>query len=153
MSKLSEHISTLQENSKQQVESSKEIVKNALNDHENFVRNTLTESRKRIESDIRAHNTRSRQLQLRSWSLAGLTIMLILIAMSGILCYQGKMIEDRRKTINEQDSTIAFLEEETWGIKFLQNQHGRFIILPEDQLINYKWTVDKHQEIQLIDQE
>ena len=153
MSKLSEQISTFQENSKQQVESSKEIVKNALNDYENFVRNTLTESIKRIESDIRAHNTRSRQLQLRSWGLAGLTIMLILIAMSGILWYQGKMIEDRRKTISEQDFTIDFLKEETWGITLVQNQHGRFIILPEDQVIKKEWNVDKRQVIQLIDQE
>ena len=153
MSKLSELTSSLQESAKQQVESSKEIAQTALNEHENSVRNALMKSKKRIENDIRAHNARSRQLLLGSWKLAGLTFLLLTLAAAGVMTYQGKMIGDRWQTIREQNSTITQLEKKTWGITLHEGKNGRFIILPEDQLINTDWSVGKRKAILLLDEE
>ena len=153
MSKLSDLTSSFQESATQQVESSKKIVQTALADHENFIRSTLKQNEKKIVNDIRAQNRQSRRLLLNSWRLAGLTFLLIALAAAGVLKYQGEMIGDRWKIISSQHQTIEHLEETTWGITLRENDQGRFIILPEDQMINTTWSIGKQKAIRLIDPE
>ena len=134
MSKLSDLTSSLQETTRQQAENSKESVKSALESHEHFIKSMLQQSKKRIESDIHVHNRQSRRLLLNSWKLAGLTFLLLSLVASGLIWYQGKLIDDRWDTIRTQNKTIENLKDQTWGIDLeVVKGRGRHIILPKDQ--------------------
>ena len=49
----------------------------------------------------------------------------------------------------ELENTAGQLEKRTWGLKLLENQDGRFIILPPKTSAHTGWTVGKQQAVKL----
>lgn len=49
----------------------------------------------------------------------------------------------------ELGNTVGQLEKRTWGLKLLENQDGRFIILPPKTSAHTGWTVGKQQAVKL----
>ena len=47
------------------------------------------------------------------------------------------------------EATVAQLSERTWGLKLLENQDGRFIVLPQKTTPKTGWTVGKQQAVKL----
>ncbi|MGE4536366.1 MAG: hypothetical protein AB7D37_04745 [Desulfovibrio sp.] len=49
----------------------------------------------------------------------------------------------------ELESTAGQLEKRTWGLRLLENQEGRFIILPPKTSAKTGWTVGKQQAVKV----
>jgi len=49
----------------------------------------------------------------------------------------------------ELESTAGQLKKRTWGLRLLENQDGRFIILPPKTSAQIGWTVGKQQAVKL----
>ncbi len=49
----------------------------------------------------------------------------------------------------ELENTAGQLEKRTWGLKLLENQDGRFIILPPKTSAHTGWTVGSQQAVKL----
>jgi len=49
----------------------------------------------------------------------------------------------------ELESIAGQLEKRTWGLKLLENQDGRFILLPSKTSAQTGWTVGKQQAVKL----
>jgi hypothetical protein len=47
------------------------------------------------------------------------------------------------------ESTAEQLKKRTWGLKLLENQEGRFIILPPKTSAHTGWMVGKQQAVKL----
>ncbi len=58
-------------------------------------------------------------------------------------------IQDLRADKTALEATAAQLSERTWGLKLLENQEGRFIILPPKTTPKTGWTVGKQQAVKL----
>ena len=149
MKNISELANSLQENMQQEVENSKRIVKNVLDDHVNDIRNYAVESLRLIKNAIDEQNRQSRRLLLNSC----LTFVLLSLAAEGLILYQGKLIDDRWDTIRTQNKTIQNLKDQTFGIDLREWENGRFITLPKNQKIKTGWTVGERQAIKLLDPE
>jgi len=58
-------------------------------------------------------------------------------------------IQDLRDDKAALETTVAKLSERTWGLKLLENQDGRFIVLPPKTTPKTGWTVGKQQAVKL----
>jgi len=58
-------------------------------------------------------------------------------------------IQDLRTEKAALETTVAQLSERTWGLKLLENQEGRFIVLPPKTTPKTGWTVGKQQAVKL----
>lgn len=58
-------------------------------------------------------------------------------------------IQSLETSKTELESTTEQLEKRTWGLKLLENQEGRFIILPPKTSAQTGWTVGKQQAVKV----
>ena len=58
-------------------------------------------------------------------------------------------IQDLRDDKAALEATVTQLNERTWGLKLLENQEGRFIVLPPKTTPKTGWTVGKQQAVKL----
>ena len=58
-------------------------------------------------------------------------------------------IQDLRDAKAALEATVAKLSDRTWGLKLLENQEGRFIVLPPKTMPKTGWTVGKQQAVKL----
>jgi hypothetical protein len=58
-------------------------------------------------------------------------------------------IQDLREDKAALEATVAKLSDRTWGLKLLENQEGRFIVLPPKTTPKTGWTVGKQQAVKL----
>jgi len=65
-----------------------------------------------------------------------------------IIALQGE-IQSLNASKVEMENTAGQLEKRTWGLKLLENQDGRFIILPPKATAKTGWTVGKQQAVKL----
>lgn len=65
-----------------------------------------------------------------------------------IMALQGE-IQNLNASKVELENTAGQLEKRTWGLKLLENQDGRFIILPPKTSAHTGWTVGKQQAVKL----
>ncbi|ENE2789232.1 TPA: MbeB family mobilization protein [Yersinia enterocolitica] len=128
MSSLLTLAKDLEQKSKEQQQSTGQMLKAAFSAHEAYVNQELIESAKRINGAISDHDRllasalgQSTKGMLRMVSRTWLTIILVsvlLIASSGgILWWQGQQILDNYMTISEQKSTQAILSEKNNGVQ------------------------------------
>lgn len=96
----------------------------------------------------------------RKWLQALLLSMALLAgtALGGwgvvtLLTHRLTALQDEIQSLNankaELESTTGQLEKRTWGLKLLENQDGRFIILPPKTSAHTGWTVGKQQAVKL----
>lgn len=58
-------------------------------------------------------------------------------------------IQDLREDKAGLEATVAHLNDRTWGLKLLENQDGRFIVLPPKTTPKTGWTMGKQQAVKL----
>ncbi|WP_246197864.1 hypothetical protein [Solidesulfovibrio aerotolerans] len=96
----------------------------------------------------------------RKWLQALLLSMALLAgtALGGwgvvtLLTHRVKALQGEIQSLNvsktELENTAGQLEKRTWGLKLLENQEGRFIILPPKTSAHTGWTVGKQQAVKL----
>ncbi|MBX4313764.1 MbeB family mobilization protein, partial [Klebsiella pneumoniae] len=63
-------------------------------------------------------------------------------SLSGVLWYQGNRIAANLAEIRQQRDTLSKLHMQTWGVTYLENRNGRFLVLPEGMKAETGRTVD-----------
>ncbi|MHC1712355.1 MAG: hypothetical protein AB9872_09405 [Solidesulfovibrio sp.] len=58
-------------------------------------------------------------------------------------------IQTLREDKNALETIATQLQERTWGLQLMENQEGRFIILPPKTSAHTGWTVGKQQAVKL----
>ena len=153
MSSLLTLAKDLEQKSRAQQQHTGDMLKAAFSEHEQSVRAELSESERKISAAISAHELkltsaidRTTKGMLKTVGRTWLTIVLVsvlLIAASGsILWWQGKQILDNQLAIREQTDTLKKINALTWGVKFQEDQNGRFLILPKGMTAATGWTVN-----------
>ena len=96
----------------------------------------------------------------RKWLQALLLSLAVLMgtALGGwgvmtLLTHKVMALQDEIQSLEaskaELESTVGQLEKRTWGLKLLENQDGRFIILPPKTSAQTGWTVGKQQAVKV----
>lgn len=96
----------------------------------------------------------------RKWLQALLLSMALLAgaALGGwgvmaMLTHRLTALQDEIQSLNankaDLENTVGQLEKRTWGLKLLENQDGRFIVLPPKTSAHTGWTVGKQQAVKV----
>ncbi|AKL15478.1 MULTISPECIES: MbeB family mobilization protein [Gammaproteobacteria] len=142
-----------EEKSKAQQQLTEERLKAAFSKHENVVKSELNASAKRINDAISAHEQgmnaamQSNRLSVlrmvgRTWLTITMVSGLLFASLSGVLWYQGNRIAANLAEIRQQRDTLSKLQMQTWGVTYLENRNGRFLVLPEGMKAETGRTVD-----------
>jgi hypothetical protein len=149
----------LEQKSKAQQQSTGEMLKAAFSEHEQSVRAELSESEKRISAAILDHDRKlSSAMSQRTKDAAHgqpdvadhrLVSALLIASSAGILWWQGQQILDNYTSIREQKDALEKLNARTWGVRYQEDNQGRFLVLPEgvkaDKLDVRQWQEEWHQ--------
>lgn len=130
-----------EEKSKAQQQLTEERLKAAFSKHENVVKSELNASAKRINDAISAHEQgmnaamQSNRLSVlrmvgRTWLTITMVSGLLFASLSGVLWY-GEPDSGELAEIRQQRDTLSKLQMQTWGVTYLENRNGRFLVLPE----------------------
>ncbi|EBR5511332.1 mobilization protein [Salmonella enterica] len=144
----------LEQKSKAQQQRTGEMLKTAFSEHERSVRAELSESEKRISAAIRAHEQgmsaamQSNRLSVmrmvgRTWLTITMVSGLLFASLSGVLWYQGGLIASNLAEIDRQNAALLKLNAKTWGVTYLEDSNGRFLVLPKGTAVDrmQSWTV------------
>ena len=72
---------------------------------------------------------------------------------AGLNVYGSKLREEHEKlktAIQDQEATLAKIQEKTWGLSLHEDNNGRFIVLPEGMTSEATWTVGERTAIRLV---
>jgi len=83
---------------------------------------------------------------LMGTALGGWSVVTLLT--NRVLALQGE-IQSINASKAELESIASQLEKRTWGLRLLENQDGRFIILPPKTSAQTGWTVGKQQAVKM----
>ncbi|WP_338557545.1 MbeB family mobilization protein [Erwinia aphidicola] len=152
MSSLLTLAKDLEQKSKAQQQTTGEMLKAAFSEHEKSVRAELGESEEnqrrhpRPRPELSSAMSQRTKGMLRMVSQTWLTIVLVsllLIASSaGILWWQGQQMLDNYVSIREQKDALEKLNARTWGVRYQEDNQGRFLVLPEGVKADTNWTFD-----------
>jgi Fe2+ transport system protein B len=141
-----------------------------LNAIENHLNQRLTQIQHEIEQQTQPLSQTLNQLQqqaqslnhltVRSWLkplLIGLSLLLGIFAGSwGLTAYFSHQITQQiqqqaqlTQQIDAQQHTLNQIQAKTWGIRYLQNDQGRYLILPPGTTASTGWMVGTQQAIKL----
>lgn len=156
MSSLLTLAKDLEQKSKAQQLHTGEMLKAAFSEHEQSVRAELSASAKRISDAIRAHeegmssamekNRRSVLLTAgRTWLTIVMTSALLIATSGGVLWWQGQQITNNYTLLRQQEDSLAKMTARTWGVTYLEDENGRFLVLPAGTSADTRqdWTVSK----------
>uniref|UniRef100_UPI0015F7756A MbeB family mobilization protein n=2 Tax=Vibrio TaxID=662 RepID=UPI0015F7756A len=117
MSKILDLAQDFEKKSKQQALDTEQHLKSEFERHERFIEQALRSSEQKIKGDINAQNRRMSVLVLKSWAWIGLSIFLVIVACSGVIWGQSKVIAQNWQTISEQKATLSELKAKGGKIK------------------------------------
>ncbi|EDA1465630.1 TPA: MbeB family mobilization protein [Salmonella enterica subsp. enterica serovar Poona] len=69
------------------------------------------------------------------------TAALLIAASGGTLWYLGGRIQANLEEIRVQEETLLKLNAKTWGVSYLEDNSGRFLVLPEGMRADTNWTM------------
>ncbi|WP_431306224.1 MbeB family mobilization protein [Vibrio splendidus] len=110
MSKILSLAQDFEKKSKQQAHDTEQRLKSEFEKHERFIEQALRSSEQKIKGDIRAQNQRMSALVLKSWLWIVLSVVLVLVACSSMIWWQGMTIAQNQQEISRQQSTLKELE-------------------------------------------
>ena len=163
MSSLLTLAKDLEQKSLAQQQHTGDMLKAAFSEHELSVRAELSESERKINAAISAHElkltsaidrtTRGMlKTVVRTWLVIVLTSLLLIGSSWGILRWQSQKILDNASAISEQSDTLTKLNARTWGVRFQEDNSGRFLVLPAGTTTDTQqtWHVGERQALKLI---
>lgn len=101
MSKILDMAKTFEQTSKQQADDIESSLKPEFEKHEKVIKKALDSSRQSISDAIQDQQKRIGWLLLKSWGVMLISALLLLVATSGTLWYQGNLIAERQATLEE----------------------------------------------------
>ncbi|MFL7013723.1 MbeB family mobilization protein [Enterovibrio norvegicus] len=110
MSKILSLAQDFEKKSKQQAHDTEQRLKSEFERHETFIEQALRSSEQKIKGDIRDQNQRLSALVLKSWLWIVLSAVLVLVACSSVIWWQGKTILENQLEISQQSKTLEDLK-------------------------------------------
>ncbi|MEZ8196966.1 MbeB family mobilization protein [Vibrio cortegadensis] len=110
MSNLSNLAADFEKKSKLQAHDTEKGLKIEFERHEKFIEQALRSSELKIKGDILAQNQRMSVLVLKSWLWIVLSVVLVLVACSSVIWWQGKTIVENQLEISQQSKTLEELK-------------------------------------------
>jgi len=137
---------------KAQATDTERMLSHAFSEHEKSVSEALNSSEKRISAAIAGHTTTmSEALALhsrnalrmtgRTWLTITLVTVLLTGTCAGVLWYQTRLIAENLNEISRQNEALTALNAKTWGVTYLSDSNGRFLVLPAGTTAAPGWTV------------
>lgn len=154
MSNLLNSAKVFSEKSSVHLADTENMLKHAFSEHEKSVSEALASSERKMNSAIAAHTQslnamldthRENALRLMSktWLCVILTLLLIFAVSWSALWYTGRLISQNVAEIQMQNAALSKLEAKTWGITYLEDGNGRFLVLPKGTVVDTEkaWKV------------
>ena len=91
-------------------------------------------------------------LATRRWLSVLMTSLLLAGTCGGVLWLQSWKIASNLEDIAAQNATLEKLNAKTWGVTYLEDRNGRFLVLPKGMKAEAGWTVDngKRNAVKLV---
>nr|WP_240152699.1 relaxase/mobilization nuclease domain-containing protein [Erwinia amylovora] len=83
----------------------------------------------------------------QTWLTIVLVSVLLIASSAGILWWQGQQMLDNYTSIREQKDALEKLNARTWGVRYQEDNQGRFLVLPEGVKADTNWTFDNGMKI------
>ncbi|EAR3908022.1 mobilization protein [Salmonella enterica] len=92
------------------------------------------------------------RLATRRWLSALMTSLLLAGACGGVLWLLSWKIAANLDEIAAQNATLEKLNAKTWGVTYLEDSNGRFLVLPKGMKAEAGWTVanGKRNAVKLV---
>jgi hypothetical protein len=162
-SELEQLAESLKRQSSAALGSTLNAIESELSERLNGIRLRIEQQSMPLESSLKAFRGETAALQalaLKSWIKPVATSLSLLL---GIFCGSWALtlwfssgIRDQLETradlaqqIRGQQDTLAKIEARTWGVTFLEDNDGRFLILPPGMKPATGWTVGKRNAVKL----
>ncbi|NAZ55703.1 MobB protein [Vibrio toranzoniae] len=110
MSKILSLAQDFEKKSKQQAHDTELRLKSEFERHERSIEQALRSSEQKIKGDIRDQNQRLSALVLKSWLWIVLSAVLVLVACSSVIWWQGNTILENQLEISQQSKTLEDLK-------------------------------------------
>lgn len=164
MNSLLKLATDLEQKSKEQQQSTGQMLKAAFSEHEKSVGEALNSSVQKINAAIEDHNSRVSEslrghreamesalqsnrngvlrMTGRTWLSISLVTFLLTATCGAVLWWQSGLIVANQAEITRQRDSLAKLNAQTWGIRFHEDGNGRFLVMPEGMSGQTGWTLD-----------
>ena len=118
-------------------------VSEALNSSERTMRNAIDAHGQSLNSLLDTHQRNALRLVSKTWICVILTLLLLFAVSWSALWYTGRLISQNVAEIQAQNAALSKLEAKTWGITYLEDGNGRFLVLPKGTTVDAErsWTV------------
>ncbi|WP_145509225.1 MbeB family mobilization protein [Yersinia alsatica] len=174
MSSLSKMATDFRQKSSEQASDTEQLLKQEFDRLGTCVSEALSLSGQKISDDIAARNrelsealrhhssgmTEAMQLHresvmhlaTRRWLSVLMTSLLLTGTCGGVLWLQSWKIASNLEDIAAQNATLEKLNAKTWGVTYLEDRNGRFLVLPKGMKAEASWTVDngKRNAVKLV---
>ncbi|EAP3303795.1 mobilization protein [Salmonella enterica] len=174
MSSLSKMATDFRQKSSEQVSDTEQLLKQEFDRLGKCVSEALSLSGQTISDDIAARNrelsealrhhsngmTEAMQshresvmrLATRRWLSVLMTSLLLAGTCGGVLWLLSWKIASNLDEIAAQNATLEKLNAKTWGVTYLEDSNGRFLVLPKGMKAEAGWTVDngKRNAVKLV---
>ena len=154
MNNLLNSAKAFSEKSSVHLDDTEKMLKHAFSEHAKFVSVALDSSERTMNNAIAAHTQslnsmldthRRNALRLvsKTWICVILSLLLIFAVSWSALWYTGRLISQNVAEIQAQNAALSKLEAKTWGITYLEDGNGRFLVLPKGTTVDAErsWTV------------
>lgn len=137
--------------------------KNALSTIEADINASLGRMSKTISNSLSQLEEQNHRFQktmlsrLSKFAMLGLSLILGVALGTWLLTvmtnkYISTLYDDitaLRRQKKQAQQTLKALEQQTWGIQFLESERGRFIVLPQEMKIKTGWSLGESQAIKV----
>ena len=121
--------------------SSVQTINGAIEDHNSRLSESLRAHREAMESALRTSRNGVLRMTGRTWLTITLVTTLLTATCAGVLWYQGTLIASNLTEIGQQREALSALNAKTWGVSYQEQNGERYLVLPAGTSGNTAWTV------------
>ncbi|WP_351011914.1 MbeB family mobilization protein [Shewanella sp. S1-58-MNA-CIBAN-0166] len=142
--------------SNEQLKLTKQRLSNEFNEHTKSLQKELKDSQGIISADIhaltqelRSQASTMRLTALSTWAYLLLSIIIVLVSIQGVLWYQGNQISANLAMIQEQEQTLKALQNQTFGVKLVEQSGKQYILFPKNRKLSQQWESNGQNVVEM----
>nr|WP_251005634.1 MbeB family mobilization protein [Escherichia coli] len=147
---LNNEFSRLEKSVDAVLNSNEQKIKDAIRLHADSVTASLEKHREGVKDAMMSQRESVLKLAMRTWLIMLSVMFLTFAASGGALWYTGSLIAGNLEEIRQQNDTLKQLDAKTWGVRFHQDQGGKFLVLPKGMKADTNWTQGNRNAVKLV---
>ncbi|EFH6854205.1 MbeB family mobilization protein [Escherichia coli] len=147
---LNNEFSRLEKSVDAVLNSNEQKIKDAIRLHADSVTASLEKHREGVKDAMMSQRESVLKLAMRTWLIMLSVMFLTFAASGGALWYTGNLIAGNLEEIRQQNDTLKQLDAKTWGVRFHQDQGGKFLVLPKGMKADTNWTQGNRNAVKLV---